>query len=174
VSVPEAIGHYLCFRAIIRPVPVGLEKQEIAITGEELMAVVGLLRRTVRRRVRRDWPHRPLPESEVELLRLVLARPGTRVQEAAAAIGVAPNTVSTLVRRLTEQGLIARGADPDDARAARLVLTPVAKRRIAAWRDRRKQIVGHELDALNTDDRRAIADALPALRRLVDRLEERS
>ena len=154
--------------------PVRLETQEMATTGGELMEIVGLLRRTVRRRVRRDWPHRPLPESEGELLRLVHDRPGTRVQDAAAAIGVAPNTVSTLVRRLTERGLIARRADPDDARAARLEVTPAAKRRIADWRDRRQQMVGEELGGLDPDDRRAIAAALPALRRLVDGLEERS
>jgi DNA-binding MarR family transcriptional regulator len=154
--------------------PVRLETQEMATAGGELMEVVGLLRRTVRRRVRRDWPHRPLPESEVELLRLVHDRPGTRVQDAAAAIGVAPNTVSTLVRRLAERGLIARGADPDDARVARLEVTPAAKRRIADWRDRRQQIVATAFRSLDLDDQRAISAALPALRRLVDGLEDRS
>ena len=154
--------------------PVKLEEETTGTTSTELMELVGLLRRTVRRRVRRDWPHRPLPESEVELLRLVRERPGVRVQEAASALGVAPNTVSTLVRSLGRQSLLERSQDPQDARVAHLELSDAATRRIADWRDRRAQIVGAALSALDDEDRRAIARAVPALRRLADRLEERA
>jgi DNA-binding MarR family transcriptional regulator len=138
---------------------------------DELMQVVSLLRRTVRRRVRSDWPHRPLVESELELLRLVGDRPGLRVLDAASALGVAPNTVSTLVGRLTASGLLERRVDPEDARAARLDLTGAAHRRFAEWRDRRQRVVGEAFNSLSEADRRAVATAVPALRRLVDRME---
>jgi len=134
----------------------------------ELIEVVGRLRRGVRRRVRRDWPYRPLTESEVELLRLLSERPGVRVGEAAEALGLVPNTVSTLVRRLADAGLILRRLDPVDARAARLELTAAARRRIADRRDRRRQVVGSAMVRLTGDDRRAIEAALPALKRLSD------
>jgi DNA-binding MarR family transcriptional regulator len=84
--------------------------------GEELMRVVGQLRRSVRRRVRQDWPHAPLPETHLELLRLVHDRPGLRVQEAAGALRLAPNTVSTLVNRLVAAGLLERRRDRRDGR----------------------------------------------------------
>jgi DNA-binding MarR family transcriptional regulator len=140
--------------------------------ADDLMATLSSLRRAVRRRVRRDWPHRPLPESEVELLRLVRERPGIRVQDAAAGLGVAANTVSTLVRHLLDRGLLVRDADPDDGRAARLSLSAGALARIADWRDRRQRIVSAAFEALPADERRAIVAALPGLHHLADRLGE--
>ena len=139
--------------------------------GEDLMRVVGQLRRSVRRRVRQDWPHAPLPETHLELLRLVHDRPGLRVQEAAGALRLAPNTVSTLVNRLVAAGLLERRRDRRDGRAARLHLTGAAVQRIAAWRDRRQALVAQAMDTLPAADREAIAGALPALRRLADALE---
>jgi DNA-binding MarR family transcriptional regulator len=138
----------------------------------DLMQVVGRLRRTVRRRARRDWGYRPLPESELELLRLVDEQPGLRVLDAAAALGVAPNTVSTLVGRLAAQGLLRRQPDPRDARAARLEVTDAARERFAAWRDRRRALVAEATARLGEDDRRAIEACVPALRRLVELLED--
>ncbi|HEY2957405.1 MAG TPA: MarR family transcriptional regulator [Actinomycetota bacterium] len=144
----------------------------IAPVSADLMQVVGRLRRTVRRRVRRDRAHRPLTESELELLRLVDEQPGLRVLDAAAALGVAPNTVSTLVGRLASGGLLERRPDPRDARAARLAVTAAARERFAAWRDRRQALVGAAMARLDGDDRRAIQACVPALRRLVELLEE--
>jgi DNA-binding MarR family transcriptional regulator len=139
--------------------------------GEDLMRVVGQLRRSVRRRVRQDWPHAPLPETHLELLRLVSERPGLRVQEAAAALRLAPNTVSTLVNKLVSAGLLERRRDRSDGRAARLHLTRAAVQRIAAWRDRRQALVAQAMGSLAAPEREAIAGALPALRRLADALE---
>src|SRR4029434_10808697 len=82
--------------------------------GEDLMRVVGQLRRSVRRRVRQDWPHAPLPETHLELLGLVSERPGLRVQEAPGALRLAPNTVSTLVNKLVAAGLLERRRDRRD------------------------------------------------------------
>jgi DNA-binding MarR family transcriptional regulator len=106
-------------------------------------------------------------------MRFVAESPGNRVREAAAALGLAQNTVSTLVGRLVELGLLDRRKDDRDTRAAVLALTPAATQRMAAWRDRRRQVTGDALAALRAGDRRAIEDALPALRRLVDALEAR-
>jgi DNA-binding MarR family transcriptional regulator len=135
--------------------------------ASDLMELTGQLRRSVRRLVRRHWPHEPLTPSAVELVRLLDANPGLRVREAATALGLVPNTVSTLVGVLSARGLIARTLDERDARAARLFLTPAAKGRVADWRDRRAQIVGEALDRLDPGERRAIHAALPAIRRLL-------
>lgn len=139
--------------------------------ASDLIDLTGQLRRSVRRLVRRNWPHEPLTPSAVELVRLLDANPGLRVREAAAALGLVPNTVSTLVGSLAARGLIARRSDERDARVARLFLTPTAKGRVADWRDRRTQIVGDAYDRLDPEQRRAIRTALPALRRLLSEVE---
>jgi DNA-binding MarR family transcriptional regulator len=135
------------------------------------MGAVGQLRRAVRRQVRQGFPHRPLVESEVELVRLVHDRPGLRIQEAAATLGLAPNTVSTLVTGLTRKGLLERRRDYQDGRAARLALTAEATRRIAAWRDRREQIVAEAILRLAPEDRASIRGAVPSLYRLIEQVE---
>jgi DNA-binding MarR family transcriptional regulator len=144
---------------------------ELLRASAELMDAVGRLRRAARRRVRRDWPHRPLTEAQVELLRLLFDRPGLRVREAAADLGLAPNTVSTLVGGLVRRGLVRRRVDTRDSRAVRLMLSAAATRRISAWRDRRQQIVAEALSRLPAPSRRAIERALPALVRLAREVE---
>jgi DNA-binding MarR family transcriptional regulator len=138
--------------------------------AEELLAVIGLLRRHLRRVAGRPWPLSSLTASQSELLRLVHRAPGTSVAEAAAELGLVANTVSTLVGRLTEQGLLRRVADPLDRRVARLTLTDLARREIDAWRDRRAARVTEVLDEMGPADLDALRTALPALTGLAERL----
>ncbi len=60
------------------------------------------------------------------MLVTVVESPGIGVAETARALGVAPNTVSTLVGQLVRAGLLARTEDAQDRRAA--VLLPTAAR----------------------------------------------
>ena len=98
--------------------PADVSSAELSIG---LLGVIGPLRRTLRRRVRDDWPLEPLPAAQAELLRLVSEQPGIGVGEAAARLHLAANTVSTLVGQLGAAGLIERTSDPLDRRSARLV-----------------------------------------------------
>src|SRR5215469_5198396 len=134
--------------------------------AQELALTLGRLRRAVRQRTRQEWGTSPLPEAQLELLRLVRARPGLRPREAAEALGVLPNTVSTLLKSLEAMGLLERRRDGDDARCVRMHLTAAARARIADWQDRRQAVVAAALDTLEARDRDAIAGSLPALDRL--------
>ncbi len=139
--------------------------------AEELFAALGLLRRHARRSAGQPWPLTTgLTGSQVELLRLIRRQPETSVADAAAELGLAANTVSTLVGQLTELRLLRRIADPADRRVARLTLTAAARRRVEAWRDRRAALAAHALGELAAGDREAIESALPALTRLAERL----
>ncbi len=121
----------------------------------------------MRHRTRLELGSSPLPEAQLDLLRLVRAEPGLRPQEAASRLGVLPNTVSTLLKNLEGTGLLERRRDGADARAVRLYLTPAAWDRIATWQNQRQAVVGAALDSLAPADRDAIARSLPALDRLV-------
>ena len=93
----------------------------------ELFATVGRFRRQVRRSGGRPAIGSGLPESQAELLRLVGRQPAISVRQAAAELGLAANTASTLVSRLSADGLLVRTVDPDDRRVGRLRLTETAQ-----------------------------------------------
>ncbi|MFJ6540856.1 MarR family winged helix-turn-helix transcriptional regulator [Streptomyces sp. NPDC091385] len=139
---------------------------------EELADTLVRVQRLLRRRLRAGLTAPRLRGAEVELLRLVEERPGLGVSEAARALHLAGNSVSTLVNRLVREGYLLRETDPADRRAARLRLTPAASGRLGEWRRRRAELVGQEVAALDADDREALRAALPALRRLATALHE--
>lgn len=149
-------------------VPAGPSRpDELAV---DLSRAIGRGWRRLRRRLGRELGDESLPELEVELLRLTAVRPGLRVGEAAAELGLAPNTVSTVVTRLVENGLLERTPDDADRRAVHLKLTAAGKSRRAARRDLRRAVVASALDRLDEDDRRLLSGAMPALARLVEEL----
>jgi DNA-binding MarR family transcriptional regulator len=139
----------------------------------DLMAAISAVRRSARRAARQAWSQQPLSPAQSELLRLAAARPGISVAEAAQELRLAPNTVSTLVGRLTTAGLLSRARDAADARAAQLTVTEKARQRIAEWRDLRAEIAAAALAGLSPADQQALAAALPGLHRLVERMEDR-
>ena len=139
--------------------------------ADDLFDAVGLLRRRARRVVGRPWPMETLSNAQVELVRLVRRRPGVSVAEAATDLGLAANTVSTLVRQLTDAGLLRRLADADDRRVVRLHLTALAQRRVEQWRDRRTGLVAQAIAGLPAADQRALARAVPVIAQLAAMLE---
>src|SRR5438093_6645051 len=84
----------------------------------DLAKVLARIGRGLRYRTRAVREALDVTHSEGELLRLLERRPGLRVQDAAVELGIAPNSVSTLVKQLTRNGLIQRSSDPLDGRAA--------------------------------------------------------
>jgi DNA-binding MarR family transcriptional regulator len=142
------------------------------VLAEELVEAVGSLRRQLRGSAGRPWPQADLTAAEVDLVRLVRRRPLVTVAQAATGLGLAPNTVSTLVRRLVGAGLVTRLRDPEDRRVVRLALTPAALRQVEAWRDHRTTVVSGSLAQLPTAERRRLAAAVPAMRRLTELLRD--
>ncbi len=137
----------------------------------DLFTAISVIRRTARRAARQAWTQQPLPPAQSELLRLAAARPGITVADAAQELRLAPNTVSTLVGRLTEAGLLRRERSAQDGRAALLTVTEKARRRLAEFRDLRAELAGQALARLAEQDRRALARAVPALLRLSEEME---
>jgi DNA-binding MarR family transcriptional regulator len=137
----------------------------------DLLTAIGAVRRVARRAVRASV-HDPLPPARSELLRLVARRPGIGVAEAAAELRLAPNSVSTMVSKLTEDGLLNRGRVASDGRSVRLTVTEAGAARIEQWQDIRTDLAGRALDRLAPADRQALAAAIPALTRLAEQMEE--
>jgi DNA-binding MarR family transcriptional regulator len=136
------------------------------------MVAMGAVRRVARRAVRNSVVGDPLPPARSELLRLVARRPGIGVAEAAAELHLAPNSVSTMVSKLAEDGLINRGRVANDGRSVRLTVTEAGGARISQWRDIRSDLAGRALARLSSADQQAITAAIPALARLAEQMEE--
>lgn len=138
----------------------------------ELFSTVGRFRRTVRRTTGRPFGTSGLTESQAELLRLVGRQPGISVSAAAAELGLAANTASTLVSKLAGDGLLERTPDPDDRRVGRLALTPPAQQLADASRAARRAALAEVLDELGDDDTEALAAGLRVLADITARLQE--
>lgn len=142
--------------------------------AEGLYDGMGAVRRSVRRLAGPVWPDRSLTGSQIELVRLVRRQPGISVATAAAELRLAANTVSTLVRQLTDADILARVADPDDRRVARLQLTDATSRRLHAWRDERHQRLADAIAALPAARRRELRQAVPVLLEVADLVQDKA
>jgi DNA-binding MarR family transcriptional regulator len=91
-----------------------------------------------------------------------------RVTALATAEAVAQPTMTTLIGRLERDGLVARGDDPDDARAVRVALTADGRARLEARRAARTALLAGRLAGLDDDERAALAAALPVLDKLAE------
>jgi DNA-binding MarR family transcriptional regulator len=140
--------------------------QNVAGLADDLYDVVGPLRRRSRRLVGAPLPHLALSGAQLELLRVVRRNPGITVAESARVLGVAPNTVSTLVGQLLALDVLVRERDTNDRRVARLDLSPSARDGLEQWRDRRASATAVALSELTLDERTRLADALPTIAKI--------
>ncbi len=147
------------------------EAERAKAEAGELLAAIGAVRRVARQAVRAASFAEPLPPARSELLRLAAMRPGIGVAEAAAELRLAPNSVSTMVSKLTEDGLLSRGRGATDGRSVQLTVTEAGAARIEQWRDIRADLAGRALGRLAQADRTALAAAIPVLTRLAQEME---
>jgi DNA-binding MarR family transcriptional regulator len=150
--------------------PVKDDGLDAARAAAELFAAMSALRRAARRGARQgSWT--ALPPAQSELLRLAAQRPGLTVAQAARELRLAPNTVSTLIGKLTEQGLLERTQSSTDGRSVLLTVTAKARGRLAEWRDMRAELAGPVLASLPAADQAVLAAAVPVLLRMAERME---
>src|SRR5262252_1052501 len=91
-----------------------------------------------------------------------------RLGDLAAAEGIAPSTLTRLVAVLEELGYVQRYADPKDARASTLAITPTGHETLERLREEGTVLLTHSLMLLTAEQRAALAAALPALEQLAD------
>ncbi|GAA3770689.1 hypothetical protein GCM10022225_67100 [Plantactinospora mayteni] len=140
--------------------------------AEALGSAVADLHRVLRRSTSRRVGRPPLPDAQVEVLRLVERCPEISVKEAAERLHTAANTVSTLVGDLAGAGLLERTRDPHNRRIVRLRLTPAAHLRIGEYVAHRRDLLLDALHRLDEPARRDIERAAGQLHRLADLLAD--
>jgi DNA-binding MarR family transcriptional regulator len=137
----------------------------------ELFAVVGRFRRQVRRLFPLAFGAR-LTDSQAEFIRLVGRRPDISVREAATELGLAANTASTLVSKLSADGLLIRTTDPGDRRVGRLRLAGPAQRIADESRAVRRAALNAVLDRLTADQIDALTAGMEVLGEMTRMLDE--
>src|SRR3954454_25249146 len=138
---------------------------------DTLLPTLGAVRRTLRRVGGSAFEDDALTAAQREVVLLVGRRPGRPVSEVARELGLAPNTVSTIVSRLVALGLVVRATDPGDRRVGRLSLTPAAQESADAARARRREVLAAALDALDPPQVEQLRAGVTALGALAEQLE---
>ncbi len=125
------------------------------------LAVVRLARR------QRQLSGTGLTPSLQSALAVVDVRRSLTLGELAAVEQVSAPTVTRLVDKLEEMGLVVREPDPDDRRVTRVVITDVGHKQLAESRERRDAWLRDRLAALDVADLDAIFAAVEPMERLL-------
>ncbi len=130
--------------------------------AEELRLSVTRLARRLRREVETG-----LSPSQLSALATVERHGPITLGALADRERVAPPTVTRVVTKLAEQGLITRKPDPDDRRVTRVALTTKGRALITSSRRRKTEWLSARLAKLPKDERDRLANALAVLDHLL-------
>jgi DNA-binding MarR family transcriptional regulator len=91
-----------------------------------------------------------------------------RITELAESGGVSQPSMTALVTRLEREGLVTRRGDPTDGRIVLVVITEAGRAVLHRRSTSRLAFLSSVIDELPARQQQALADAVEALRRLVD------
>ena len=125
---------------------------------------LGVLR--LARRLRQQHAEGDVSASGLSALSTIERLGPLTLGEVAAHEQVQPPTMTRIVARLEELGLVARTADAADRRVQRVDVTKAGARFVAKSRTRKDAYLAARLGKLTDAERRTLAEAIPLLERL--------
>jgi DNA-binding MarR family transcriptional regulator len=142
----------------------------VKATSDEAPVDVTRLRVALARLSRRLRRHElaGLTPTQLAALATVERAGPMRLGDLAAAEGIAPSTLTRLVTALEDSGYVRRFADPSDARASTLAITPRGQDALARIRTESTLVLTASLGLLTAAQRAALAEALPVLEQLAE------
>jgi DNA-binding MarR family transcriptional regulator len=159
--------------------PIGNQSNEATLAPPVTVAMdvetVNRLRNAVMRigrRLRTASGDEGLTPTQSSVLATLVRGGPRRAGDLAEAEAINPTLLSRVLGHLEEAGLVARGADPEDARCTLVSATPAGIRLLGRLRSRRAELLAAGLERLPADRLAALREALPALEDLA-REEER-
>ena len=134
------------------------------------------LRPTITRLARRlrQQDHTGLGPTMTAALASIAKHGGPTHGELAAIEQVAPPTITAVVGKMENLGLVTRETGTADRRVTRIRITPAGVEQLDEVRNRRTSWLAFQLSSLTDDERRRLADAVDVLAKLVDVTEESS
>ena len=98
--------------------------------------------------------------AQLFVLRQLAAAPGQSLSDLARRTRTTQSSISEVVARLVERGLVTREPSPDDRRRAELMLTPSAHALLVNAPETLQERLLRAFDELDADQRRALADGM--------------
>ena len=131
--------------------------------------IVELDRRVCDEFVKRMRPSRlfslDLTMAQLKVLMYVSVAEGANMGDLAHTLGVALPSVTPLVDRLVERGLVARRGDPDDRRVVMVVITDEGRKLAEGFHDAGREQLQTVLDRLSEDELRLVDEAMTIILR---------
>jgi DNA-binding MarR family transcriptional regulator len=139
---------------------------QVDYVATELVSRTALLTRLVVRQVGAR-----ISRTEAGVLR-ALSRSARRITELADLEGLAQPSVTLMVRRLEEAGLVARGRDTEDGRVVMVSLTAAGAEALEDFRGQAKVVLREYLTEMSDAQIDALASAVDSVQELIDRLQQ--
>jgi DNA-binding MarR family transcriptional regulator len=105
---------------------------------------------------------------QFKLLMILTKRGRLAMQELAAALDVAPPTVTAMVKRLLEQGYVERVRDDADWRTVWVELTDQGREAVTQHHRERVAALRQRIEQLDPEERATLRDAIPVLAHLLE------
>ena len=141
--------------------------ERIDYVSRELLPRAALLTRLLVRQLGGE-----LSRTEIGLLK-TLGGGSRRITELAELEGLAQPTITILIKRLDERGLVARTRQSGDARVVLVSLTESGNAALEDYRAKLRAVLGGHLTEISDEQVEALATATETLSQLVDVLRLR-
>jgi DNA-binding MarR family transcriptional regulator len=143
-----------------QPVPVDAAANASEVAGRLRLSVTRLARRL------RQEAGAGLTPSQLSALAVIANHGPLSLGSLAEHERLAPPSITRLVKKLAEQGLVVRTTDPADRRIATVMTSEHGEALLAESRRRKTAWLTNRIEVLGDDDRRRLAEALDVLDRL--------
>jgi DNA-binding MarR family transcriptional regulator len=121
--------------------------------------------------LRRQFAQAEITLTQARTLSTLATRGPHRVTDLALLEQVAQPTMSNLVARLEDHGLVQRSPDPSDPKATLISITREGTKQWRSLVALRTNLLASGLELLTPSEKKSLEAALPALERLVDELQ---
>jgi DNA-binding MarR family transcriptional regulator len=143
--------------------------QDLTMLAEEIDRDLRAIRERIRRPLEAEIARGNLTGPQQAVMRALVGSAGMSLKELSAHLGLAHSTVSGIVDRLQERGLVERKADEADKRVTRIGVTQEVRDYV---RDTMPRLSIHPLvEALgraSAAQRRAVVEGLKTLRKMLE------
>lgn len=139
----------------------------MTVDARRLAAVISPLRRALLTATRQSEGLPDIPDSQVEVMRVLLAREHSSPSDVASALGMGRSTVSNLLVLMERAGLVTRSSGSADKRAVQIVPSEKAITAFMTFDATSADVVADAVAlTLSMAEAQILEDAIPVLEKL--------